>query len=551
MTDQHADRIFYGGDVVTVDAADRVVEGVAIKDGRILAVGSQEEVLAARGPRTQVADLGGRALLPGFIDPHSHVESVGQKLASANLSPQPIGPIASMADLKRELRTHIERQAVKPGEWVVGMGYDDTAIEERRHPDRDDLDEVSREHPIYLTHISFHLGVLNSPGLERVGISTATANPTGGRIRRRPGTSEPNGVLEELALAMVLARGPKLDAEQTAGRFLAALRHYASLGITTAQEAAATSPEFLEIGGRLSDEKRLPIDVVVYLIYPVARAVAGRGADRGRRGRFRIGGVKLLTDGSIQGYTAYLRQPYHILPPEKDPDYRGYSWFDEQEMLNQVVAQCFEKGWQVIAHANGDAAIDMLLEAVGAANAAHPATERRATIIHSQTIGEDQLDTAKSLGLVLSFFPGHVYYWGDRHRDIFLGPERAARLNPMRSAVNRGITVTLHHDAPVTPPDMLTVVWAAVNRVTSSGRELGRDQRLTVMEALRGVTINAAYQIFEEDAKGSIEAGKLADFVVLSASPLKVDPMAIRGITIEETIKEGVTVFKRESARPP
>ncbi len=552
MPAPHADRILHNGDVLTMGPANTIAEAVAIRDGRIAAVGRRDDVIALAGPATEVTDLRGLALLPGFIDPHSHIGSVGDKLASANLSPVPIGPISTMADLKRELRDHIERNNIPPGDWVVGMGYDDTAIAELRHPDRDDLDDVSRDHPIYLTHISFHLGALNSLGLERLGISAATADPAGGRIRRRPNTTEPNGVLEELALSFVLARGPKPDPDESGRRIVTALKHYASLGVTTAQEAAASDPAFLETCARLAAEGALPIDLVVYPIYPVARALAAQGVtpDRGRfrpqgRPSGRFAGVKLLTDGSIQGYTAYLSHPYHVQPPDKDPTYRGYSWFDDPALLHPIVARCYADGWPIIAHANGDAAIQMVIDAARAAAKAHPGGDRRTTIIHAQTIREDQLDEAKELGLVLSFFPAHIYYWGDRHRDVFLGPERAARLNPLRAAVDRGITITLHHDAPVTPPDMLTVVWAAVNRVTSSGQPLGPDQRLTVTEALRAVTINAAYQIFEDADKGSIEPGKLADLVVLAANPLTVDPTTIRDLAVIETIKEGVTVHRK------
>jgi len=191
----------------------------------------------------------------------------------------------------------------------------------------------------------------------------------------------------------------------------------------------------------------------------------------------------------------------------------------------------------------------MVIEAARAAERSHPGGDRRTTIIHAQTIREDQLDAVKELGLYLSFFPGHVYYWGDRHRDVFLGPERAARINPMRSALDRGIPITLHHDSPVTPPDILTAVWSAVNRVTSGGRELGPEQRLTPREAVRGVTIDAARQLFEEARKGSIEVGKMADLVVLSANPLSVEPMRVREIAVDETIKEGETVFKRSGSR--
>jgi len=534
-------RIFFGGSVVTIDARDTIAEAVAVRDGRIAAVGKRDDILALAGPGTVLTDLAGRALLPGLIDAHGHLGMTGQKLASANLSPQPIGPVVSISDLQRELRHQIERRGIRPGGWVTGMGYDDTGMEEQRHPTRKDLDAVSRHHPVVAVHVSGHLMGVNTMALELAGITASTADPEGGHFRRLP-NGKPDGVLEETAMSAIFARVPQATPEEAADQVLAACDLYARRGATTAQEAALYQPSFVAACRALDAESRLPLDVVAYPLLIYARAMLAP-ADQ-VTGRFRFGGMKVTTDGSIQGYTAYLSKPYHIQPEEKI-GYAGFPSFETQEKLNSLVLDGYENSWQVMAHANGDAAIDMVIEATKAAEAGFPGGDRRTTIIHAQTIREDQLDEVARLGLGLSFFPGHVYYWGDRHRETFLGPERAARINPMRSALDRGIPVTLHHDSPVTPPDILTVVWAAVNRVTSAGQDLGPEQRLTPREAVRAVTIDAARQIFEEDRKGSIEAGKLADLVLLSANPLTVEPMTIRDIAVEETVKEGGTVYAR------
>ena len=465
----------------------------------------------------------------------------GQKLASANLSPPPIGRVRCIGDLRREMREQIEQRELRPGEWVIGMGYDDTDMEER-HPDRDDLDAVSREHPVVALHVSAHLLAANSRALELAGISGASPDPEGGRIRRRD-NGDPTGVLEETAMNAVFARLPQpsvLEAEEHA---LAAMKFYASFGATTAQEAALFAPSFMQACLRLSEAGEMPLDVVAYPLYMLARGMLTADSGHGYGGRFRLGGMKLLTDGSIQGYTAYLSRPYHAAAAGREPSYAGFPTFESQEKLNAAVADGYENGWQVLAHANGDAAIGMVIGAARAAEESHPGGDRRTTIIHAQTIREEQLDEVKELGLYVSFFPGHVHYWGDRHREVFLGPERAARINPMRSALDRGIPITLHHDSPVTPPDILTAVWSAVNRVTSGGRELGPEQRMTPREAVRAVTIDAARQLFEEERKGSIEVGKLADLVLLAANPLTADPMRIREIVVEETVKEGETVY--------
>jgi predicted amidohydrolase YtcJ len=421
------------------------------------------------------------------------------------------------------------------------MGYDDTGIEERRHPTRADLDAVSRDHPVVAVHVSGHLMGVNTMALQLAGITASTADPEGGHFRRLT-NGEPDGVLEETAMSAIFTRIPQPTEGEASDQVLAACDHYASRGSTTAQEAALYQPSFVAACRALDASARLPIDVVAYPLLIYARAMLASAGEA--TGRFRFGGMKVTTDGSIQGYTAYLSKPYHVQPPEKS-DYAGFPSFETQEKLNSLVLDGYENEWQVMAHANGDAAIGMVIEAARAAEDRLPGGDRRTTIIHAQTIREDQLDEVARLGMSISFFPGHVYYWGDRHRDSFLGPERAARINPMRSALDRGIPVTLHHDSPVTPPDILTVVWAAVNRVTSAGHDLGSDQRLSPREAIRAVTIDAARQIFEEDRKGSIEPGKLADLVVFSSSPLSVDPTSIRDIAVEETIKEGATIWQR------
>jgi hypothetical protein len=541
MTTPPADRIFFGGDIVTIDARATLAEAVAITAGRISAVGKRDDTIALAGPDTVLTDLAGRALLPGLIDAHGHLGMTGQKLASADLSPQPIGPVSSISDLQRELRSQIDRKNIQPADWVVGMGYDDTGMEERRHPNRADLDGVSKDHPIVTVHVSGHLMGVNTMALEMAGVSAATPDPEGGHFRRLP-NGEPDGVLEETAMSAIFARLPQPTPEEAADQVLAASDYYASRGATTAQEAALYQPSFVAACRALDADMRLPIDIVAYPLLIYARAMLASASEQGSR--FRFGGMKVTTDGSIQGYTAYLSKPYHIQPPDKR-DYAGFPSFETQDKLNALILDGYENNWQVMAHANGDAAIDMVIQAARVAEGRYPGTDRRTTIIHAQTIREDQLDQVARLGVSLSFFPGHVYYWGDRHRDVFLGPDRAAGINPMRSALARGIPVTLHHDSPVTPPDILTVVWAAVNRITSAGLDLGLNQRLTPREAIRAVTIDAARQIFEEDRKGSIEVGKLADLVLLSANPLTVPPMSIRDIAIEETIKEGGTIWQR------
>jgi hypothetical protein len=569
-----ADAIYYGGPILTMVAEDDRVEALAVKNGRILAAGAKDDVMATRGEATRVFDLGGKTLMPGFFDPHSHVAMQSAKFATANLDPKPIGEAGSIADIQRILKDWIAEKQLGPGQWVIGWGYDDTGITEQRHPTRENLDAVSTEHPILLVHISGHLMTGNSRMLETVGISADTENPAGGVIQRRPGGNEPNGVLEENAMYLVLGKMPMPTPEQAMTMIEEGLKTYAAAGITTAQDCATFKGTWSLLAA-MAKENRLPIDVITSPIY---KGVDDEAFDyivshRGKMGRLRLGGVKLTVDGSIQGYTAYLTKPYSVQPggTEPTPDkcdtepaerlfvsadnqavttdapvqaqgLRGYPSMT-QEQIESWLRRCDEHDLQMQVHTNGDAATDMLLQAVETVRADKPRPDLRTTIIHAQMMRDDQLDLTVKHSLTPSFFPIHVYFWGDRHRDLFLGPERAARIDPARSALDRNLRITLHHDAPIAGIAMLKVAWAAVNRVTASGDVLGAGERITPFEALRAITADAAWQNFEEDRKGTLEAGKLADLVVLSEDPLATDPMRIQDIQVMETIKEGKTIY--------
>jgi len=575
--DSQADAIYHGGPIVTMTQEGERVESLAVQNGRIMAVGKLAEVLALKGPNTKLIDLGGKTLMPGFIDPHSHVAMQSAKFATANLNPKPIGEAGSIADIQRIMRDWIEQKQIKPGRWVIGWDYDDTGIEEQRHPNRDDLDAVSTEHPIVLVHISGHLITGNSRMLREVGINAETKNPKGGVIQRKPGGNEPNGVLEENANLLVLGHLPMPTPEQAMKMIEKGLRFYAEAGITTAQDCATFKGTW-QLFSALELEGRLPIDVIAWPRYNAVDDAAFDAivAKQGATGRLRLGGIKLSLDGSIQGYTAFLSEPYCVQPgsakliPDKcdtehaerlfvsegnkalkeEPEppsvsskqLRGYSTMTQQQ-VEQWVKRCDDHGIQIQAHTNGDGATEMLLKAVEKVRAGQPRPDLRTTIIHAQTMRDDQLDVAAKHGLTPSFFPIHVYFWGDRHRDLFLGPERAARINPARLALNRHLKFTLHHDAPIAGISMLMVAWAAVNRITSSGKLLGPEERITPFEALRAITADAAWQNFEEKRKGTLETGKLADMVVLSDDPLSIDPMGIKDIRVMQTIKEGETVY--------
>lgn len=545
--DTLADVIYTGGDIVTVNELQPQAEAIAVKDGLILAVGYRDEVMKLKGNKTQVVDLSGNTLVPGFIDPHGHVFNSGIQAISANLLPRPDGVVNDIPELQSALKAWAKQNQTLTSQygWIVGFGYDDAQLKEQRHPTRDDLDQISTELPVVIVHQSGHLGVMNSKALEILGLNTNTKNPPGGVIRRKEGSQEPNGVLEENAFfSQLFGLMSKLSPEANKALFAAGVDLYKSFGYTTAQEGKASIGSVSTMEA-VAQSGKLDIDVVAYPDITVgAEAMKAPWLSNNYAGHFRIGGIKLTLDGSPQGKTAWLTQPYYKVPAGQKSDYHGYSAFTDTQVDN-FVDQAFKNNWQVLAHVNGDAAIDQYITAVRNAEKKYGMADRRLVAIHAQTARLDQVKAFKELGIIPSFFPMHTYYWGDWHRDSVLGSERAANISPTGWALERDMIFTSHHDAPVAMPDAMRVLSATVNRVTRSGQVLGPEHRTTPLVALKSHTLWSAYQHFEEKSKGSLEVGKLADFAVLDGNPLTVDPMKIADIKVLETIKEGKTVYRR------
>nr|WP_291595469.1 amidohydrolase [Comamonas sp.] len=543
-----AEMIFYGGPILTMNDAQPQVEAVAVSAGVIAAVGSLQELGSLRGPATRMVDLQGRTLIPGFVDPHSHIGGVGLQAISANLLPPPDGGNASIADLQQTLREYIKTSPeVRQLGIVLGFGYDDSQLRERRHPTRDDLDSVSRDLPIAVIHQSGHFGALNSTALDRAGIGPGTPDPEGGVIRRRAGSRVPNGVLEENAFFHTLGRiMPKLTLEQSMDWLEKAQQLYLEFGFTTVQDGRSDAGA-IATAMAAAESRRLLIDVVSYpdILQLGDGALANQlKFSRSYVNRFRIGGVKLTLDGSPQGKTAWLTEPYRVPPDGQQPGYRGYGVLSDAR-ANEQVARAIHNGWQILVHGNGDAAIDQFIAAVRASGPVEQARAVRPVLIHGQTLRRDQVSQLKELGIFPSLFPMHTFYWGDWHQDSVLGDPRAQNISPTGWVLGEGMVFTSHHDAPVALPSSMRVLDATVNRTTRSGRVLGPEHRVSPWIALKAQTIWSAYQHFEDDRKGSIEVGKLADLAVLSDNPLTVPPHRLASLQVMETIKEGRSVYKR------
>jgi hypothetical protein len=539
-----ADTVYTGGPILTIDDANPRPEAVAVRDGRILAVGALSDVNAYQGDGTEVFDLDGRTMLPGFVDSHGHVVMGGLQALSANLLAPPDGKVTDIASLQATLSAWAKENAevVEQVNMIIGFGYDNAQLAEVRHPTREDLDAVSTEVPIMIMHQSGHLGVANSKALEMAGIDASTQDPAGGVIQRGP-EGEPNGVLEEFAfftaLVPMLSRlGPDgLTAFARAGAEL-----WASFGYTTAQDGRSSSGivEALKAVDAAGD---LPVDVIAYPDVLESKDYIEANVSKDYTGNVRVGGCKLTIDGSPQGFTALRDRPYYDPVGDYPPGYAGYATV-KMEQVRDAVNWCYERGIQIITHANGEGASDMLIAAIGAAQEKYGDPGNRPVLIHGQFLREDQVDSYKDLGVFPSLFPMHTFYWGDWHREHTVGPVKAENISPTGWVRQRGMMFGSHHDAPVAFPDSMRILSATVTRRTRSGDILGPHQRVDVMTALKAMTIWPAWQQFEEENKGSIEAGKVADFVILSNDPTAVDPETLADLRVLATIKEGEVVYE-------
>ena len=540
--------VYSGGDILTMAGAEPAyAEALAVRDGKILAVGTRAEVDKAAGAGATQVDLAGKTLVPGFIDGHSHLLNYADSLVQANLNPPPIGGVTKIADIIEALRKLKSDMKAGPGDPLIGQGYDQDMLAEGRHPTAADLDAAFPDNPVILVHASGHMLVANSLAFKAVKIDASTPDPEGGTILRKPGGREPLGLVQEMGMypfqpILKGARKPEVDLDLVKR----AVAHYAANGYTTASEALVLG-EKMPVIEAAADAGAFSIDVIALPAFTMAAELVGTG--KIKWGEYRKGlkyaGLKIAVDGSPQGKTAYLTRPFLTPVPGCKTDCRGFPNLT-QDQVNQLVLLTYKNGVQMFSHCNGDAAIDMMI--AGHENAekvlATPGKDRRTVIIHSQIMRPDQLDAYAKQGLLPSFFSNHVYYWGDVHY-ANLGPERAEFISPLASAFKRGIRATNHTDATVTPTDPMFLLWTSVNRVTREGRVLGEAERVTPYQGLQALTVNGAYEYFEEASKGTLEVGKRADFVVLDKNPIKVAPMTLKDIRVLETIKDGKRVYAR------
>ena len=564
--------LYTNGRILTMVDPDDRPEAVLVRDGRIAFVGPQDQARAAAavadvdqvpgtgrasatgdpaGAQVTEVDLDGRTLMPSFIDPHGHLYTHGVLASMADLE-----HATSMAEVIQAFRERASREDDDGASALVGVKYDLDVLAEGRHPTRQELDEAAADRPVMAFHRSLHVGAVNSHLLREAGIGADTPDPEGGRYGREADGRTPDGYVEEHpAIAPLM---PVLAPENPdsllptsslppAEVIALAAQDYLAHGITTAQDGASDQATV----GRLvqaATEGAIPLDLVCYPV--VAGGVPTAFEDHpdfagDYRGRLRLGGYKMLLDGAPQARSAWLSRPYEKVDPD-DADEQPTSGYPimTDEQVEGAARAAAANGRQLIGHCNGDAASDQWISAVERIAADDPAIlQQRPVMIHAQTVRPDQLERMARINMIASVFVGHTWFWGDVHLRN-LGAERGGAISPARTALDTGVRITLHQDTPVTPPDMILSIWAAVNRISRHGTEIGPAERISVWEALQAVTSGAAYQYGEEAEKGQLRQGMRADLVILSADPLAVDPADLRDIQVVATIKDGVELYR-------
>jgi predicted amidohydrolase YtcJ/heat shock protein HslJ len=549
----YADVIYFGGDILTMEGdAPQYAEALAVKDGKILYAGEKQAALRfERRETTVLIDLQGKTMLPGFLDAHSHYINSLLVANQCMLYAPPSGPGKDVPGILAALKQFAAGRGIAPGELIMGYGYDDSVMPGGRLLNRDDLDEAFPNNPVRIDHVSMHGGVLNSLALKKYGISADTKTPPGGVIVRKPGTQEPYGLIMETAFLPVFEQSEALTAQQEIDFTQAGQMLYAETGVTTAHEGATHLPQF-ETMKRASEAGANIIDVIAYpFITDVDKILAAHPLEEwGKyKNRFKVGGVKVTLDGSPQGRTAFFTTPYHTGGPGGEDNWTGEPTFPA-EFAKSAFRKVYEMNVPLNAHCNGDAAIDLFIEAYEYARNGDFSRPWNVTTIHTQFLRKDQIPKFVEYGVRPSFYTLHTFYFAEAHL-ANRGTEQAMYISPMRDAIDAGLRPTNHTDFVVAPLHQMMMLWSAVNRISRAGAEVGADQRATPYEGLKAMTVWAAEQYDEQDIKGTLTAGKLADLVILDRNPLKVDPMDIRNIRVVETIKEGNRIFPAPADRAP
>ena len=523
-------KVYFNGNFITLE--EQSVEAVLIENSIIKKVGQKEEILKLVDEKTEVIDLNGKTMMPAFIDAHSHFSAVANEFLQVSLK-----NCKNFREIQEKLLKYKEENNVPEGKWINANGYDNNILIENKQITKKELDEVLPNNPIVIQHQSGHTGIMNSLGLKLVGITNETVSPDGGLIEKING--ELTGYLEENAFIENVKKVPMPSIDDLKQAFKRAEMKYASYGIATVQEGFLPK-ELLNIYKAIVKENQCKLDVISYVDKNILQDIYNEFPKCIKKyyNHFKIGGIKIFLDGSPQARTAWMREPYI-----GDNNYYGYGTMKDEE-VEEAINLAYKNKLQILAHCNGDRASQQYINAIKniTENNKEDISKIRPVLIHGQLLGINQLDEVKNLGIIPSYFIAHVYYWGDIHIKNF--GKRAEVITPAGSSLRKNILFTFHQDSPVIEPNMFETIWCAVKRQTKTGVLLGNSEKINVIDAIKAVTTNSAYQYFEENEKGSIKEGKTADLIIVDKNPLNIDIDELREVKVLETIKGGETIFR-------
>lgn len=531
-----ADKVFLNGQVITVDESNQVAEAVAVKGNRIVRVGANAEIADLVGDSTEVFELDGKSLLPGFIDAHMHISLYGASKLGINCK---ASHLKSISDILASIEERA--QQTPKGEWIRAWGFNNTKVTEKRYPTRWELDEASNAHPMLIVRTDGHISIANSKALELAEIDETTPDPDGGRIDRdQNGT--PTGLLIETA-HMGIMEAAKYSEEELQEALAAASDDLVSAGITSLHDAGGFGAYNLRAMQKAVQSSDVKVRIYALLCSLTgAQKLVEQMLDSGIATglgdeKYKIGPVKLFTDGSSSGPTIATREPY-----TSDPDDYGILYYSQEE-LNDILGRAHDKGFQITAHAQGDRAIEMVIDCIESALQSSPREDHRHRIEHAGLTMPDLLERMKNLNIIPILNPAFFYEFGDGYLKNY--GDRVEHMFPARDFIDASIPAAAGSDSPITDYNPLLGIHVAVNRRSESGNLVGERQRVSVTEALRLFTWNGAYASFDENIKGSIEVGKLADLVVLSDRILSVPEEKIKDIEVEMTLVDGEIVFEK------
>lgn len=503
-------KLYVNGNIITMN--NKIVNSVLIENDRIIKVANN-----IVDNEAEIKDLKGNTMLPAFIDAHSHLTACASSFLEVDLK-----DIKSFEELKTRFNNFIEENNIKENEWIIGNGYDHNVLKEKIHPTKEFLDTAFPNNKILVKHASGHFGVFNTKAIQELNIA-----------------NDKNGYLEENQYLEAARKTPMPRIEEFIHSYKKALEEYGSYGITTIQEGMMLK-EMVPLYQEVLKNNILSLDVIGYpaisdsdYIYDMLKEYKGT-----YKNNFRLGGYKIMLDGSPQGRTAWMLTPYQ----NSEKDYGNGSMSDNE--VYDAILKSKKNNRQILAHCNGDRAAKQYIDMIDKVEKENSCKIDKPIMIHAQLLNLNQIDDVKRLEIIPSFFIAHCYHWGDIHIENF-GFERAKKISPVKECINENILYTFHQDSPVIKPDMLETIWCAVNRITKNGIILEEEEKISVYDAIKGITINAAIQYGEEKNKGTIEVGKLANFVIINEDILNINTDQIKNIEIIETINKGKTIYKK------